>query len=73
MPYGISNNETGCDGWAMVKQNADGSTELLSCYTNKQDAIDYMIAASLGEDMEPLGEIRAAVDLSPPQYMRDAT
>jgi HK97 family phage prohead protease len=72
MPYGISNNETGCDGWAMVKQNADGSTELLSCYTNKQDAIDYMIAASLGEDMEPLGEIRAAVDLSPPQYMRDA-
>ena len=72
MPYGISNNETGCDGWAMVKQNADGSTELLACYTNKQDAIDYMIAASLGEDTEPLGEIRAAVDLSPPQYMRDA-
>lgn len=59
MPYGISNNETGCDGWAMVKQNADGSTELLGCYTNKQDAIDYMIAASLGEDTEPLGEIRA--------------
>jgi len=72
MPYGISENQSDCNGWAMVKQNADGSLETLACYTDKQEAIDYMIAASLGEDMEPVGEIRAAVDLSPPQYMRDA-
>ncbi len=72
MPYGISQNQADCDGWAMVKQNADGSFETLACYTNKQEAIDYMIAASLSEDIEPVGEVRAAVDLSPPTYMRDA-
>jgi len=75
MPYGISNYQSDCNGWAMVKQNADGSLETMSCYTNKQDAIDYMVAASLGENMEPLGELRfdiRKVDLSPPQYMRDA-
>jgi len=72
MPYGISNNQSDCNGWAMVKQNADGTFETLACYTNKQEAIDYMIASSLGEDVEPIGEVRAAVDLSPPEYMRDA-
>ena len=72
MPYGISNNQSDCNGWAMVKQNVDGTFETLACYTNKQEAIDYMIASSLGEDVEPIGEVRAAVDLSPPEYMRDA-
>jgi len=73
MPYGISNKQSDCNGWAMVKQNADGTFETMACYTNKQEAIDYMIASSLGEDVEPIGEIRAeAVNLSPPAYMREA-
>lgn len=72
MPYGISQKQSDCDGWAMVKQNADGTFETLACYTDKKEAIDYMIASSLGEDVEPIGEVRAAVDLSPPAYMREA-
>ncbi len=56
----------------MVKQNGDGTFETLACYTDKKEAIDYMIASSLGEDVEPIGEVRAAVDLSPPAYMREA-
>jgi HK97 family phage prohead protease len=72
MPYGIADNQPDCDGWAMVKQNADGSFETLACYTNKQEAIDYMVAASLGDEIEPIGEVREAIDLSPPEYMREA-
>jgi HK97 family phage prohead protease len=63
MPYGISNKQSDCNGWAMVKQNADGTFETMACYTNKKKAIDYMIAASLGEDVEPIGEIRAPAPL----------
>jgi HK97 family phage prohead protease len=72
MPYGIANNQSDCDGWAMVKQNADGTFETLACYTSKQEAIDYMVAASLGDEIEPIGEVREAIDLSPPEYMREA-
>jgi hypothetical protein len=59
MPYGIADNQPDCNGWAMVKQNADGSFQTLACYTSKQEAIDYMVAASLGDEIEPIGEVRA--------------
>lgn len=59
MPYGISNSQSDCNGWATVKQEPDGSYSTLYCHGSKQDAIDQMIAASLDEDMEPLGEVRS--------------
>jgi HK97 family phage prohead protease len=76
MPYGISSTEAGCDGWATVKQNEDGSLEIIACHETKQDAVDNMVAASIGEEMEPLGDLsdqrtegRQAVDLSAPLFM----
>ena len=71
MPYYITNSPIGCDGWATIKE--DG--EIIGCHTNKDAAIAQMVAVSLAEGMEPGGE-RATetrqVDLSPPEYMRDA-
>lgn len=57
MPYGISQNQPDCDGWATVKVNGDIVTTVF-CHATKQDAIDQMVAASLSEDLEPLGEVR---------------
>lgn len=59
MPYGISQNQPDCDRWAAVVQREDGSFETLACYDSKQDAIDRMVAQSLAEEMEPLGEVGA--------------
>lgn len=57
MPYGISQNQPDCDAWAAVVQREDGSFETLACYDSKQDAIDRMVAQSLAEDLEPIGEV----------------
>jgi len=57
MPYGISQNQPDCDRWAAVDQREDGSFETLACYDTKQDAIDRMVAQSLAEEMQPLGEV----------------
>lgn len=57
MPYGISNTRPDCSGWATVKQNSDGSYETVACHDTKQDAIDQMVAVSIAEDVEPLGEV----------------
>ena len=70
MPYYISNSQSDCDGWATVKEELDGSYTTIGCHSNKQDAIDQMVAVSIDEDMEPGGEIRQ-VDLSVPQFIRD--
>ncbi len=59
MPYGISNTQSDCSGWATVKQAEDGSYETIGCHVNKQDAVDQMVAVSIEEDIEPLGEIGA--------------
>lgn len=69
MPYFISENQSNCDGWATVKQEADGSYTTLACHDNKQDAIDQMVAVSISEDMEPGGEVRALESV--PQFIRD--
>lgn len=52
MPYFITDQADGCDGWATVKD--DG--EVIGCHMTKQGAIDQMVAVSLAEDMEPGGE-----------------
>lgn len=59
MPYYINNNNPDCSGWAVEKD--DG--EVIGCHTNKQDAIDQMVAVSLAEDMEPAGERAIDYDL----------
>ena len=58
MPYGISQNQSDCNGWATVKQVQNGY-ETIGCHVSKQDAIDNMVAASITEDVEPIGEVRA--------------
>lgn len=57
MPYGISDSQPGCSGWATVKQNSDGSYETVACHDTKQDAIDQMVSVSLAEEVDPLGEV----------------
>ncbi|HEY7825052.1 MAG TPA: hypothetical protein VIG24_19585, partial [Acidimicrobiia bacterium] len=52
MPYYISDEADGCDGWATVKD--DG--EVMGCHSTKQDAIDQAVAIALAEDSEFLGE-----------------
>lgn len=52
MPYFISNEAEGCNGWATVKE--DG--EVMGCHTSKADAVKQMVAISLSEGMTPGGE-----------------
>lgn len=59
MPYGISNSQPDCSNWATVKKNSDGSYDTLGCHASKQDAIDQMVAVSLAEGMDPLGEVNS--------------
>lgn len=58
MPFGISEQQTDCAGWATVKRETDGSYTTIGCHENKQDAIDQMVVVSMSEDIAPLGEIR---------------
>ena len=69
MPYGISNTQSDCSGWATVKEESDGSFTTVGCHETKQDAIDQMVAVSIAEDIDPLGEVRA-VDLSVPSFIQ---
>jgi HK97 family phage prohead protease len=57
MPYGISATQPDCSTWATVKSYGN-ITETITCHTTKQDAIDQMVALSLAENLEPLGEVR---------------
>ena len=59
MPYGISDKQADCSTWATVKQEDDGSYTTLTCHDSKQEAIDQMVAISLDEDVEALGEINS--------------
>jgi len=56
MPYGISDSTDECVMWATVKVEGD-SIEIMACHATKQEAIDQMVALSLSEDVEPLGEV----------------
>jgi len=68
MPYGISSDQSDCSNWAVVKEESDGSYTTLKCHDNKQDAIDQMVAISISEDMEPLGEVRQVGNV--PSFIR---
>ena len=57
MPYGISQAQSDCSTWAAVVREPDGSYTTIGCHAVKQDAIDQMVAASLNEGAEPLGEV----------------
>jgi len=56
MPYYISDKESDCAGWATVKKNPDGSFETIGCHDSKQGAVDQMVAVSLAEGIDPMGE-----------------
>jgi HK97 family phage prohead protease len=73
MPYYISDKQPDCQDWATVKEE-DGQYITVSCHTSKQDAVDQMVALSLAEDMEPMGEVssRAAETYTPPKSVQDA-
>lgn len=57
MPYGISANQSDCSNWAAVVREPNGSYTTIGCHVSKQDAIDQMVAASLNDETEPLGEV----------------
>lgn len=60
MPFGISDGQSDCSGWATVFRETDGTYVTIGCHTTKQDAIDQMVAASLEEGLEPLGQVNRA-------------
>lgn len=57
MPYGISSKQSDCGGWAAVVREPDGSFTTIGCHESKQDAIDQMVAASISEETDPLGDV----------------
>ena len=69
MPYGISNKQADCSTWATVKQEDDGSYTTLACHDKKQDAIDQMVAISLSEGVEAIGEVRAISNV--PEFIKN--
>jgi uncharacterized protein len=57
MPYYISDKQSDCQGWATIKADSPDSTpETIGCHEMKEDAIDQMIAVSLSEEIEPMGD-----------------
>jgi hypothetical protein len=52
VPYYITEEAPGCDGWGVIKD--DG--EVIGCHTSKAAAVDQMVAVSLAEGIEPGGE-----------------
>ena len=56
MPYFISDKQPDCNGWATIKV-VDGKPETIACHgSDKQSAIDNMVAVSMAEGRKPLGE-----------------
>lgn len=52
MPYFISNEVEGCNGWAVIDDGGDQ----FGCHTTKQAAIDQAVAISLSDDEPFMGE-----------------
>jgi HK97 family phage prohead protease len=70
MPYYITQENAECSGWAVMAVDSD---EVFGCHITKQSAIDQAVAISLAEEVEFLGEKDSrAVDLSAPEFMREA-
>ena len=57
MPYYISNEMSDCQGWATIKADTpDSAPETIGCHQSKDDAIAQMVAVSLSEEIEPMGD-----------------
>ena len=57
MPYYISNEMSDCQGWATIKADSpDATPEIIGCHQTKDDAIAQMVAVSLSEEIEPMGD-----------------
>jgi HK97 family phage prohead protease len=57
MPYYISDTMNDCAGWATIKADTpESAPETIGCHQTKQDAIDQMVAVSLSEELEPMGD-----------------
>lgn len=57
MPYYISNEMSDCQGWATIKADSpDATPETIGCHQTKDDAIAQMVAVSLSEEIEPMGD-----------------
>lgn len=70
MPYGISDKQLDCNGWATVMKLGD-KFQTIGCHVSKSDAIAQMVASSLLQDLEPLGEVRALPDNYRPALSED--
>ena len=57
MPFGISESQSDCSTWATVMKEADGSFTTIGCHASKDDAINQMVAASIDEGIDPLGQV----------------
>lgn len=55
MPYYITDKQSDCNGWATAKLE-NGKLITVGCHITKQDAVDQMVAVSLSEGLEPMGE-----------------
>ena len=73
MPFGISQSQPDCTGFATVKQEPDGTYTTIGCHTTKQDAVDQMVVVSLSEGIEPLGQVdtpeQASIELRAPSLV----
>ena len=46
-----------CAGWATIKADSpDSAPETIGCHQTKDDAIAQMVAVSLSEEIEPMGD-----------------
>lgn len=61
MPYSVTNENSDCSGWAVVK---DSTGEIMGCHETEQDALDQLAALHINEP-----EARQ-VDISAPEFMR---
>jgi HK97 family phage prohead protease len=72
MPYYISDTQSDCSGWATIKADTPESTpETIGCHQIKEDAIDQMIAVSLSEDVEPMGDWATRLIMSDTELISD--
>jgi len=53
MPWHISNNETGCDGFAVVK---DATGEIEGCHPTQREAIKQLTALNIAEYVDKLND-----------------
>jgi HK97 family phage prohead protease len=72
MPYYISDTQSDCSGWATIKADTPESTpETIGCHQIKEDAIDQMVAVSLSEDVEPMGDWATRLLMSDTELISD--